>query len=431
MKHLHVVLILSLLLLAGCVGLLSTDEPVENPETQVSTPTPTSIPASPSLPEASPTPAGPTTLRVWLPPQFNPDADTPAARLLRARLDEFSKRRPDMRIEVRIKAAEGPGGLLDSLTTTSAAAPLAVPDLIALPRPLMETASLKGLLHPYDDLIPTMEEVDWYEYAHQMAQLQNSVFGLPFAGDALVLVYRPAIVSTPPASWQASLETASPLIFPAADQQALFTLAQYQSLGEAVQDDQGRPFLDAAPLSQVLAYYQQAQQAGVMPFWLTQYQSDEQAWEAFVDSQSDMVITWSSRYLANLLADTAAAQIPTRDGNAYTLAGGWVWALASTQPERQVMGAQLAEFLTDSSFLAKWTEASGYLPTRSSALSGWTNASLETLVSELVNSAHLYPATDVLISLGPSLQQATVQVLKEQSDPLTAAQDAVRALVSP
>ncbi len=111
--------------------------------------------------------------------------------LLQARLDEFQRRNPRVSIETRVKAVSGPGGLLDSLTTASAAAPQALPDLVALPRDLLETAALKGLLLPLDNLTTALDDPDWYAYAASLARLQKNIYGLPFAGDALVLGYHP------------------------------------------------------------------------------------------------------------------------------------------------------------------------------------------------------------------------------------------------
>lgn len=424
-------LLLSLFLLAGCSAISALQNTPGASETSAVTPVETLVPTAVISQDVTPTPPGPVTLQIWVPPQFDPQADTPVGDLLRSRLDEFSSRRPDVRVEVRVKAVDGPGGLLDSLTTASAAAPLALPDVVALPRTVQETAALKGLLHPFDGLTTVMEDSDWYAYARQLAQLQSSTFGLPFAGDALIMVYRPNAVSEPPADWASALITKGPLAFPAADPQSLFTLTLYQSSGGNVRDDQGRPILDADTLGRVLTFYQDAETAGVMPFWLTQYQTDDQAWEAFTEKRADMAVTWTSRYLANMLADTASAPIPTEDGAAYTLATGWVWALASPQPEKQALGAQLAEFLTESDFLAQWTLAAGYLPPRPSSLQAWPDTSLQSLMSKVILSAQIYPSGDVLTSLGPLLEQATVQVLKEQADPATAAQDAVSGLPVP
>ena len=383
-----------------------------------------------ATPGVTPTP-GPVTLRLWLPPQFDPQGGTPGGDLLRARLAEFSARRPSVRVEVRIKAADGPGDLLEALTTASAAAPLALPDLVALPRPTLEAAALKGLLRPYDEFTQEMDGKDWYDYARQLARLQNSTFGVPFAGDALLMVYRPQVVAQPPADLASALQVAGPLAFPAADPQAIFTLALYQAAGGAIQDDQERPFLAADTLATTLAFFKEAENSKLLPFWLTQFQNDEQAWGAFRSSQADMVITWASRYLNDLPADAAAAPIPTPSGKPYTLATGWVWALASSNPDHQALSVELADFLTESAFLAEWTSATGYLPTRPSALARWKTPSMQPIASRIMLSAQLYPPADVLTSLGPSLEKATTQVLKLQSEPQAAAQEAAKSLASP
>ena len=434
-------------LLASCSGLeptsqvSGTDSPASlTPQTATSPSSVEPVATSPVTPAptqragevATPsTPAGGAViLQVWVPPQFDPASGTPAGDLLAERLLAFSRRRPGVRVDVRVKAVEGPGGLLDTLTTASAAAPLALPDLVALPRGLMETAALKGLLHPYDSLSQAMEHQDWYDYARDLGRIQNSVFGLPFAGDALLLVYRPAIIPTPPADWASALQASGPMIFPAADTQALFTLAMYQAAGGEVRDDQGRPFLDVQPLTDVLGFYDEASQAGLMPFWLTQYASDDQAWEAMIENRANLAVTWASRYLGNMLADTSAAPLPTKSGSPYTLATGWVWAMAAPS-ENQQLAAQLAEFLTDGDFLARWSQAAGYLPSRPSSLQGWENSSQQKIAADVLNSAHLYPPAEILSSLGPALQGAAVQVLKDQAEPLIAAQQAVNALSVP
>jgi multiple sugar transport system substrate-binding protein len=429
-----------LLLLVACSGVLpSVPSPTTLPSAQATgsvTPAsgtlapPTTV-VSPTQATATPTQAGPTVLRLWLPPQFDPNSGTPAGDLLKQQLETFSQRRPNVQVEVRIKALDGPGGLLDSLTNASAAAPLALPDVVALPRPDLETAALKGLLHPFDGLTPAMDDSDWYDYARQLGRLQNSTFGLPFAGDAMMLVYYTSQVPKSPADWGSVLGMTTPLAFAAADPQSLFTLAQYQAEGGAVRDDQGRPFLDPAALEKVLRFYLDASKNGVMPTWLTQLQNDDQVWEAFKERRASSAIAWNSLYFNQVITNTSAAPLPTENGKAFTLATGWVWALASSQPDRLEMGAQLAEFLTDTTFLATWTQAAGYLPPRPSSLDAWTNKDQQLMVRQIVLSASLYPSADIITSLGPPIQQATIQVLKQQTDPQTAAQQAAASLVNP
>jgi ABC-type glycerol-3-phosphate transport system substrate-binding protein len=326
---------------------------------------------------------------------------------------------------------DGAGGLLDTLTTASAAAPLALPDLVALPRPVLETAALKGLLHPYDDFIDPPDDTDWFDYASRLERLQDSQFGLAFAGDALVLVYRTESVPEPPTDLASLLQAAGPLAFPAADPQALFTLALYQSAGGIILDDVGRPVLEKDALERIFSLYHQAAQLELFPFWLTQFQSDAQAWQAFLDGQASMVITWASRYLQTLPTGSAAAPIPTALGEDFTLGTGWVWALSGAHPDRQRAAAQLAAFLSEAAFLGEWTQATGYLPPRPSALTIWEDAEQEALIRRVSLSTHLYPSADVLPALATPLVEGTTNMLKLQGDPSSAAQAAVDSLLKP
>jgi ABC-type glycerol-3-phosphate transport system substrate-binding protein len=370
-------------------------------------------------------------LRIWVPPQFDPESDTPAGNLLQDRLNEYSAQRPDVRIETRVKTSSGTGGLLDSLSSANAAAPLVVPDLILLPRASLEIAALKGLLFPYDGLTTTLDDSDWYPYAQELGQLQTSTFGLPFAGNALVSLYRPSEIETPPTDWLSALEAGHPLAFPAAEAEAFFPLAEYLSTGAQIQDADGRPLLESVPLTDLLTFFREAEAAGVMPFWLTQFTDDEQSWEAYTENQVDSVVTWTNRYLSTLPGDTAAAPIITQNGTPFTLANGWVWALSNPQTERHSLSVDLAEFLTDGSFLSAWTESAGYLPPRASALEGWSNVALRGLVSRIVQSARIIPPNDVMAAIGPALNQATVDILKQQSTPISAANDAIESLENP
>ena len=68
---------------------------------------------------------------------------------------------------------------------------------------------------------------------------------------------------------------------------------------------------------------------------------------------------------------------------------------------------------------------------RPSALAGWSNQSLESLVSPIVLAAKARPANDLLSSLGPVLQDATLQVIRQQVDPAQAAETAVESLAVP
>lgn len=391
--------------------------------------TPTSTPEVTRA--ATATPSGPQTLLVWLPPQFDPNGSTPAGDKLRARLEAFQVENPGFKIQVRIKAASGASGLLDALSVTSAAAPSALPALVALSRSDLEAAALKGLVQPLDGLTRQVDDADWYAFARQLALIQGSAFGLPFAGDALLLLYRSGKINAAPANWDAILQLGQTAAFPAADQQALVTLQLYLSAGGATRDAQGRPTLQAEALSKALKLLADGLKQNTFPNWLAQYQTDGQSWQAYRDGRANLVVTWSNRYLLDLPVDTAVASLPGLGAQPATLATGWVWAVSEPNAERRAAAVRLAEYLVTSDFLSQWNLAAGYLPPRPSALAAWSNQSLRTVLSSVALSAQLRPSNDVLISLGSVLSEATLQVIKQGADPVQAAQAAVEKLTVP
>jgi len=416
-----------------------------------------------SSPDQTPSPQTPGVLRVWLPPQFDPSAQTPAAEMLRIRLELFASLHPETRVEVRLKAEAGPGGLLAALSAASVAAPLALPDVVALPGPLLEAAALKGVIYPLEGLLPDLNPADWYPYAYHLGYVQDSYYGIPFAADLLVLVYDPTVLPSPPQDWPALLASGQALAFPAADPQALFTLFHYRSLGGTFLDADGRPALDAAALVQVLSAYQQANAGEVLPFWVSQYENDAQVWQALSSGEVHQAVVWASNYLAQApqaAIPLAAARIPSLGGQPYSLATGWAWALASPDPTRQALASELIQFLSESDFLSAWDAAAGYLPPTPGAMQAWqpnlpvtasptpesqtpTPApnpaetatptpppppSFQELVNGLSAVAELLPRDDILAVIGPALRQASLDVLKQQAQPEAAASAAIATL---
>jgi multiple sugar transport system substrate-binding protein len=370
-------------------------------------------------------------LTLWVPPEFDPAGDSAAGAVLRERLREFSSQNNGIRVQVRVKTSNGAGGLLDSLNAASAAAPMALPSVVALPRADLEVAALKGLIYPLDGQSVLIDQPDWYDYARQLAMVQGATFGLPFAGDAYILAYRPGFVTDTPVDWPAIFRLAQPLAFPAGDPQSLFLLSLYQSVGGPVEDAQRRPTLDPEVLSQVLQMLADGEQLGVFPDWLSQYETNGQVWQAYRENRVNMLVTWVSNYLANLPPDTTAIAVPSMDDSPMTLATSWAWAVSDPDPARRAVSVRLVEFLSDGEFLARWTEAAGYLPTRPSALAAWSNQSFKTLLSPVAVTAQARPSGDQLSSLGPVLRDASLKVLKRESDPTQAARAAAEKLTAP
>ena len=406
-----------LLLSTGCASIeqfLVT--PLAPPQTS---PTSTSVPVI-STPEetqaanTTPTAPGasqPRILRIWLPPQFDPNAATSSASLLRQRLADFEAEHPGLELEVRIKADEGEASLINALSVTSMAAPTVLPDLVALSRPALEAASLKGLLHPIEGLSATLDDPNWYGYARQVGQIQNTWYGLPFAGDALVLVYHSEVERI--SNWNDIVASENPLVFAAGDPKALVGLSLYVSANGELLDTQGRPTLNQEVLTRVLTMISDGVLAGVFSPSLENMVSDEQVLQAYLGERANMAIYWASNYRAP--EGQFTLPLPGLEETAFSFGTGWVWALAGSNTENQQLAVELADYLVADDFLSEWTNASGYLPTRPSTVDPE-----DINMNAILESAQLIPSNDVLTVLGPIMQNAISRVLNGEKPEVVA-----------
>jgi len=385
---------------AGCASLepwlasLTTPTPVP---TRRSTLTPTATVTS-TLPAEQTAPL----LRVWLPAQFDPAADNPPAKLLAQRLSMFESEHAGLKIDIRLKKADVNGEILDDLSITSAAAPGLLPDLILLSRPDLEAAALKGLLHPMDGLSTSLDDPNWYSYAQQLGHIQNTGYGLPFVGDALVLVYYPELGTI--VNWEDVLSSKGQLVFPAGNPDGLIGLSLYASAGGQLLDAEGLPTLDEESLTRVLTLIQEGQSKKVFPASLANVTNDAQTLQIYRTGSANKAITWILNY--HPTSDGALAPLPGLDETPFSYATSWVWALAGSDPEHQQLAAKLAEYLVADDFITEWTRATGYLPTRPSSVEEGDRT-----MTAVLESAHPIPASDILAVLGPLMQEALTRVL--------------------
>jgi ABC-type glycerol-3-phosphate transport system substrate-binding protein len=388
-------LLLTLLIwFTACANLPSAQTPpAPAPVSTVSLSPPAASLVSPTVP--------PRWLRLWLPPQFDPNGDAPAARLLQARLAGFSARHPEIRLDIRLK-----NNLLENLALTRAAAPDVLPDLVALSHAEMEAAVMKGYIHPLSGLTDLPYSPDWYPYARQLGLIQNTPYGLAFAGDALVLVYRPSQFSHPPADWPTLFAQSAPLALAGSDPNALFSLNLYLSLGGKLFNDHNHPTLDKEPLTNLLSFFATGGENHVFSKDSLAYSSEEEVWQAFRRGEAHVAVIWLSQFLQMPLEDAAILPLSGLDGAPHTLADGWMWTLAGAQPENQPLAVELAAWLMDETYLAGWVDAAGYLPTRPTLLAKRGDQSLRPLLEVVAGSAQSVPSAELSQALGPPLQGA-------------------------
>ncbi len=383
------ILTISLLAACGRVSLLpSATPPPSLPTATTLLPTSTSTPHLP-----------PSVLHIWLPPRFNP-AHNP---LLQARLDAFSQVHSGLQIDVRIKEETGPASAFESLTLAYAAAPAALPDLVALSRTDLVQAAQSSVIQPIDGLTAALEIPGWSQSARALSHVQNVSYGFPFALDALVLGSsgRDSVQS-----WM-DVTGAGPLAFNVNDAHLL--LALYLAAGGTLVNDQGKPALDKATLTRALALFEQ--KTILMPV-----ESDDLAWQSLQRQGGGFAVGWATGLLARKQAGVQVEALPGFEDTPATLVTGWAWAVASLDVSRQRLAVELADWLTADDFIHSWDDSIGFLPPRSDPR--W---------DAVLQNARVMPSDDVLTAILPVLQQAQADVLRGVTAD-TAAQTAVGQL---
>ncbi|MCS7247585.1 MAG: extracellular solute-binding protein [Anaerolineales bacterium] len=370
-------------------------------------------------------------LRIWLPEQLDPNRDPLAARLFQHRLQAFYEQFPNLPIEVRIKANAGIGGMFEALTAASAAAPLALPDLVLLPRSFVAPLARQGVLHPLDEYTQLAEEPGWYPYAQQLATVESTLFGIPFLGDVLLLAYPQKLAGELPLEWEDWLRSRYTLGFAAADPKAVVLLALYLQAGGTIYDAQGRLMLDEDILTKVLEQLSYAHRQGKLPFWVVQAEDDQLVSQNLLEGKIDSGFVWGSTYLKNHLEEWHAVAGFLANKTTVTLAEGWLWASTSPVPDQIGISFQLARFLSEAEFISAYAQAIGYLPVVPEAFATWQESERAKELDTLSRLAQIVPPSSLMDPLGAVLRNALSVVIRDRVPAPQAAKDAVTALTEP
>jgi ABC-type glycerol-3-phosphate transport system substrate-binding protein len=373
----------------------------------------------------SPTPsAGISALTVWLPPAFRSDSNSPGGNVLQARIEAFETLHPGLHIVVRVKAAAGSGGLRDSLAAAAAAAPGALPDVVALDQSNLRASAIKSLIYPLDGLVPQETWTAYFPFAGAMAVVDNRHFGLPFAGDAVVLA-NTLVPSAEPQRWEETYAWTNSVVLPLGDSRSLFLFFGYYAAGGAPMLSIADAQIDPVPLEQELLWLDSMQESGVLSLRSTQIDSFESSFLA-IENFGECAATLYS--IASASGDYFPGYLPTPRGEKFSLASGWAWAVATPDPLRQAKASELLAWLTDPQFLAEWTQAQGVIPTMGIVLATWPASARKTLLAGMMEKAQAFPDDEISAFAGPVLAKAARRVLLEGSLPADAAAEAAKAI---
>ncbi len=416
--------------ISGCQKVLTQfsflNPNIEPTSSLKATTTPTMVLSTTPVP--SQVPNSEDVLSIWLPPQFDPNNGTPAGDLLKAQLEKFSSDNPGISVNVRVKMETGSGGMLDSLTTASAAAPSILPGIVILSRSDLESAAQNGLLFPLEPADLEIDFEDLFPYARDMGKTREANYGVPFAGNALVLEFKPLQIGYPPMNWRDIFQQQAILAFPVADPKALIPLLLYQQVGGVISGEEEDVMLDEISLQRSFQIIADGTTANVFPYWLTEFTTFEQSQQALIDSSAAYAIVWSSQYLLEKPDNLTIASLPVVENQTMTFADGWVLAFPQTSSERYTAHLKLAEYLIDPEFNKEWSEAAGVLPVSKTVLSSWSDQRLTNILNPIAESAHLIPSNNIINALGTLLSDASKGLIRKQISYIQASNAIIKEL---
>ena len=412
-----------LALMAGC---LPWATPTPAPRTERAAPTPSPERLMPTAITLTPEPiSSAITLTLWTSEAFSP-ADEASGHILQEQYDAFMAANPDIAIEYELKKPYGKGGILDFLLTTSAVVPELLPDLVAIDTAELSEAAQAGILQPLDELISPKLKDDLFPFAREACLLDGKLMGVQFEADIQHLVYNTTMVEKPPHTWAELLAGALSYIFPAGEGDAASDsfLIQYLALGGRLVDEAGNPTLDGEKLTQVLEFYKEGSDKGIIPRSVLSLKTLDDCWPLYLSAETAMANVSSRRYSANRgsLENTAFAPIPTRDGNASTIGHGWALAIITRDPRRQAAAAKLIEWLLDPENTAAWNREANHLPTRRSAFDLQIADDYIAFLREQLEMAHFRPLP---LAYSEALQRAIQDVLTGNATPKEAAAEVI------
>ncbi len=367
-------------------------------------------------------------LSIWIPPQFDPAQGTDEAKIFSEMIEEFLTENPDVRLSMRVKSTSGDSSALNTLSTAKNAAPDVIPSLVILDRNDLLSAFQKGLLYPIRTNI-FADANSWYGYSKQASAIDSLVYGIPIAGDALVMVFRPSKTGAEMTTWDEILSRGLPIAFSPSSSDALFPTFIYAAMGGKLVNDQGQAWLDQSILTQTLHFFLSGGQNGAFPPSLSQVIDNSQNWQMFLEGTVSIIVSKFSTYRHNQGTDIDAIALPRfPENNSYPLMTTWNVALTTNDPATQEYAIKFAEKLADPIFNDRWTSAAGYFPVRQSDHAAWqTDEQYQTILAINPN-ATLIPNAQILNKITPILNAAVSKVINTVATPEQAAQEAIAEL---
>lgn len=312
-------------------------------------------------------------------------------RVLEAKIAEFNRLHPDIRIDAQIYgAADQLGPKLDA-----AVAGRTPPDLLWWAPAFFPKYAEAGVLRPVEELMradPAWDPADVYEFLWAASSHDGRVVVTPFSANTLAVYYNRRLLAAaglaaPPQTWDEFAAAARALSrdgvvgFQVPAGTAEWTVWTWQCLlwqagGELLGADGRAAFDDEAGVA-ALEFWRALLDTGAARFSETDagYKLDD-----FLAGRVAMVVNgpWNHAAVgAQRAVDAGAFPLPRRDRAATNIGGESLFLFRST-PARERAAWEFMKFAMQPAFQVDWAIATGYLPvSRAAAASDRYRAHLD------------------------------------------------------
>lgn len=369
----------------------------------------------------------PPILHIWWPDALSPASNQKASLMLTDYVDTFRATVPELSIDMRLKKAQDSGGIIETLKSASAVAPVALPDITLLRRSDLTTAVDSGFIQPLQGRVTSAILGDLYPTALDLGRVDGTLYGLAYTLDVEQIAYRPVILNGSFAHFSDVLKDKQKFVFPAGVTEGLsdVLLLQYISAGGTLNElIQGNP--DANALLTVLTFYKQAVEAGIIDRSVLDYARPDDYLFQLGQGKFDAGVVTSTQYL-NMLSNgqsLESAPIPLADGEPSTVLNGWMWVVVTKDKDRQALALRFIEWMLEANRLTAYSRQINMLPSRRAAMRLWNAGTFTDLANRLLANARL-PLVDGNATTLRAMENALAAVIAGQRTPEEAVNDVV------
>ncbi len=379
----------------------------------------------------SPTATPPPTISLWFPALLSYEAELHTATLFSELMDDYS-RHSGHAINLRLRRADGLGGIFEMLSSTARVAPSALPDMVLLRARDLPRAAAARLIYPLEDT--ALREEAFFTTGLALGHFEGAQYGIPYLLEMQHTVYRGE--GAPPTSLNTLISRQLPYLFTAKVSKGANStlLSHYVTLGGRLSDQNGDPLLDYEPLLTVMTLYAEAHAAGSLPDDVLDYAESAQYWSPFVAGKNALVQVDSTFFLrqralanSNDAETWQVAALPriSNETPPLSIVDGWLWVFTTDNAERQNRALTLLRWLKDAPRFAKFSQQAGMLPSQRAALAAWDDSAYATFAATVLDRALVPLAETVNLTAAEALQENFARILNGEADGENAANTAL------